>query len=186
MLLQKSPCFSSFSQGRESSDVYRDLMFRMVLGKVHPLELHPLPTTIFCVFLLLWHLTPFWKRHLHMVSPWPIGCIYRNSRETDTLKPTWPRKGAREGAATPGSEAEAAAVYRRLLPPPTHRQGSKQHFLRASNSPPAGCPPRDRGPGSLGPPYPSRLPSLLLVQGGVCTAPRPTYPGRPSGRHAEA
>lgn len=31
------------------------------------------------------------------------------------------------------------------LPPP-HRQGSKQHFLRA-NSPPARCPPRDRGTG---------------------------------------
>lgn len=67
-----------------------------------------------------------------MVSSWPIGFIYRNPRETVTLKPTWPRKGAGEGAATPGSEAGAAAVYRSFLPPPPHRQGSKQHSQRAT------------------------------------------------------
>lgn len=56
LLLQKSPCFGSLPLSRdvEYSGVYRDPMFRMMLGKVHPSLLHPLPTTTFSVFLLLY------------------------------------------------------------------------------------------------------------------------------------
>lgn len=57
--------------------------------------------------------------------------------------------------------------------------GSKQLSARRLSS----KGPWTRQPRTL---YSSRLPSLLLLQGGVCTAPRPTYPGRPSGQHAEA
>lgn len=52
----KEPLFqlAPSDQGCEYSGVYRDPMFRMMLGKVYPLLLHPLPTTTFCVFLLLY------------------------------------------------------------------------------------------------------------------------------------
>lgn len=52
----KAPLFqlAPSDQGCEYSGVYRDLMCRMMLGKVHPLLLHPLPATTFCVFLLLY------------------------------------------------------------------------------------------------------------------------------------
>lgn len=63
LLLQKEPLFrlAPSDLGCEYRGVYRDLMFRTLLGKVHPLLLHPLPTTTFCVFLLLYTYSLFEK-----------------------------------------------------------------------------------------------------------------------------
>lgn len=64
-----------------------------------------------------------------MISPWPIGFIFRNSRETDTLKPTWLREeGGWGGSSHAWQLGKSGGCLQAPTPSPTAQTGVQTTF----------------------------------------------------------
>lgn len=64
-----------------------------------------------------------------MVSSWPIGFIFMNSRETDTLKPTWPREeGGWGGSSHAWQLGRSRGCLQASTPSPTAQTGVQTTF----------------------------------------------------------